>query len=142
MGQVCPFDTAEREAHAREISRAAGTGIENECAVACDQAEAGACAQRVWQGRAGAAHEDMQAVRQLCAGVASDIGLDGVQESCLCDLGLEDLKPDQGHVDGGVPFNIRACRGAVQRQALRKVAENAHKNYTDAVDKNEKMWAG
>ena len=27
-------------------------------------------------------------------------------------------------------------------EALRKVAENAHKNYTDAVDKNEKMWAG
>jgi len=27
-------------------------------------------------------------------------------------------------------------------EALRKVAENAHKNYTDAVDKNERMWAG
>jgi WXG100 family type VII secretion target len=27
-------------------------------------------------------------------------------------------------------------------EALRKVAENAHKNYTDAVDKNGKMWAG
>ncbi|WNG81675.1 WXG100 family type VII secretion target [Mycobacterium sp. ITM-2016-00316] len=27
-------------------------------------------------------------------------------------------------------------------EALRTVAENAHKNYTDAVDKNGKMWAG
>lgn len=26
-------------------------------------------------------------------------------------------------------------------EALRTVAQNAHKNYTDAVDKNEKMWA-
>jgi WXG100 family type VII secretion target len=26
--------------------------------------------------------------------------------------------------------------------ALREVAKSAHKNYTDAVDKNEKMWAG
>lgn len=36
--------------------------------------------------------------------------------------------------------------GAEQMKAsleqLRKVAENAHKNYTDAVDKNGKMWAG
>ena len=36
--------------------------------------------------------------------------------------------------------------GADQMKAsleqLRKVAENAHKNYTDAVDKNGKMWAG
>ena len=27
-------------------------------------------------------------------------------------------------------------------EALRTVAANAHKNYTDAVAKNEKMWAG
>lgn len=27
-------------------------------------------------------------------------------------------------------------------EQLRKVAENAHKNYTDAVAKNGKMWAG
>ena len=27
-------------------------------------------------------------------------------------------------------------------EALRKIAENAHKNYTDAVDKNTQMWAG
>ncbi len=27
-------------------------------------------------------------------------------------------------------------------EQLRKAAENAHKNYTDAVDKNGKMWAG
>jgi WXG100 family type VII secretion target len=36
--------------------------------------------------------------------------------------------------------------GAEQMKAsleqLRKVAENAHKNYTDAVDRNGKMWAG
>jgi len=27
-------------------------------------------------------------------------------------------------------------------EQLRKIAEAAHKNYTDAVDKNGKMWAG
>lgn len=27
-------------------------------------------------------------------------------------------------------------------EALRKIAQNAHKNYTDAVDKNRQMWAG
>lgn len=36
--------------------------------------------------------------------------------------------------------------GAEQMKAalatMQKIAEGAHKNYTDAVDKNGKMWAG
>ena len=96
MSQVDAFCAAKREAHAGQVARPSGTGIEDECAVPCDYAKARASAQRVWQWRAGAAYKDMQPVRQLCTCVTTDIGLDGFPECHLGNLVLEDLKADQG----------------------------------------------